>query len=557
MSIINKILFPVDFSNECVGAARYVEAVAGRFESEVTLLHVVCPGEHTLADELLPKRQAQLSAFLADELKYFATQRVCVTGDDPALAIEQAARTRKPDLIMMPTHGLGAFRRLLLGSVTAKVLHDVRCPVWTSVHAEAAPRLENIHCRRILCTVDLNERSQSVLDWAASIAAEYEAALGIVHATPELSATYASLSVEQEFEQTVSAEATKAYRRPPDSRGHGRDSIRPCRRTSRSDFVLRQGVCGRSPGNGQAQRRGACRIPPPERLRHTPRFAVPGHQHIAAAFLLLSSTVASCAAADVKEIATRAAAVLRSDWAAAPEYAFVQRDEFQRDEFQRDGKPASKTHEVVMIAGSDYYMPVAIDDRPLPPEQRQSELRKLQEEARRRNNEDPAARQKRIQNYRKQREQNGEMTVEFPKAFHFELAGEETIDGWPAWVLAATPVKRVGTLSRVAKVLAGMRGRIWVEKESFQVIRAEASVFTPVSIFGIFARVLPGTRMELEMRPVTDSIWLAGRFSLNLELSRVWSRSTQATSSTYYDYRPNGHVLTDLLSTDLLSEISR
>ena len=46
------------------------------------------------------------------------------------------AKANQIDLIMMPTHGYGRFRALLLGSVTAKVLHDADCPVWTAVHRE-------------------------------------------------------------------------------------------------------------------------------------------------------------------------------------------------------------------------------------------------------------------------------------------------------------------------------------------------------------------------------------------------------------------------------------
>jgi nucleotide-binding universal stress UspA family protein len=183
MRQIKKILFPVDFSDSSVGAARHVEAVAGQFDAEIMLLHAVGMGEHTLAEELMPARKAQLDAFLADELKYFATHRVCVTADDPARAIAEAAQSWGPDLVMMPTHGLGFFRRHLLGSVTTKTLHDVTCPVWTSVHAEFTPPLEEIHCRRILCSVDLGDCSQGTLEWAAWLAGEYQASLGIVHAT--------------------------------------------------------------------------------------------------------------------------------------------------------------------------------------------------------------------------------------------------------------------------------------------------------------------------------------------------------------------------------------
>lgn len=182
MPQIKKILFPVDFSESCLSTARYVEAFAGRFEAEIMLLHAVGMGEHNLAEELMPGRKAQLDAFLASELKYFTTHRVCVVGD-PSSTITETARSWNPDLVMMPTHGLGFFRRHLLGSVTAKVLHDLQCPVWTSVHAETTPALEEIHCRRILCAVDLTERSRDILEWAAWLTGEYHASLGIVHAT--------------------------------------------------------------------------------------------------------------------------------------------------------------------------------------------------------------------------------------------------------------------------------------------------------------------------------------------------------------------------------------
>jgi nucleotide-binding universal stress UspA family protein len=211
MPLINKILFPVDFSPACVNVARYVEAFAGRFEAEILLLHVVGPGdgELTLPEELLPLRQTQLNAFLADELKYFPAERLCVTGDDPVPEIVAAALRWRPDLVMMPTHGLSAFQRFFFGSVAAKILRDLDCPVWTSVHSEIAIPLEDIHCRRILVALDLTERGQNVLTWAASLAAEYGAVLGIVHVTAEMSLAVTAVSLQNDLTQSVSVQAAK------------------------------------------------------------------------------------------------------------------------------------------------------------------------------------------------------------------------------------------------------------------------------------------------------------------------------------------------------------
>jgi nucleotide-binding universal stress UspA family protein len=122
-----KILFPVDFSEHCIAAGRMVETFAGRFQSQLTLLYAIEPtqGDHyggTRAD------QEVLDSFMADELKHFDVQRVLLTGD-PASEIVKYAHQGNFDLIMLPTHGYGRFRRFILGSVAAKVLHDAMCPV--------------------------------------------------------------------------------------------------------------------------------------------------------------------------------------------------------------------------------------------------------------------------------------------------------------------------------------------------------------------------------------------------------------------------------------------
>ena len=163
-------------------------------------------GEHILAEDLKASRQAQLDQFMADEFRYFTHERVCVIGE-ASTEIVASARRWGADLVMIPTHGLGTFRRLLIGSVTAKVLHDLDCPVWTNVHSETALSLEQIHCRRVLCAVDLTDRSQSVLEWAAWLAGEYQAELGIVHATAEMPSDSYGWSLAEEFSQALSDRA--------------------------------------------------------------------------------------------------------------------------------------------------------------------------------------------------------------------------------------------------------------------------------------------------------------------------------------------------------------
>jgi len=84
---------------------------------------------------------------------------------------------------VMPTHGYGPFRRFILGSVTAKVLHDAECPVWTGVHLEASST-QTVHFRQVTVALDLGPQSERTLMWASRFAKDSGAKLALVHAMP-------------------------------------------------------------------------------------------------------------------------------------------------------------------------------------------------------------------------------------------------------------------------------------------------------------------------------------------------------------------------------------
>ena len=82
---------------------------------------------------------------------------------DPAAVITEFAETHDVGLVMMPTHGYGRFRSLLLGSVTAKVLHDAKCPVLTDAHTEDPLLWSGRPIESIVCAVDLAPESVGLI----------------------------------------------------------------------------------------------------------------------------------------------------------------------------------------------------------------------------------------------------------------------------------------------------------------------------------------------------------------------------------------------------------
>jgi nucleotide-binding universal stress UspA family protein len=191
---VEEIVFPVDFSELSVAACPYVAAVTKRLRAKLTLLHVIehLPAGSGPLDRLptgdereIEGRKGRASfALTAFQRQYIPqmTSEAHVLAGDPAAAIVAYGGEGRSRMIVMPTRGYGPFRRMLLGSVTAKVLHDAKCPVLTGPHLEKAIQpAEWFSLRRILCSVGLNWETDRVLKWSGELAKELGAQLIAFH----------------------------------------------------------------------------------------------------------------------------------------------------------------------------------------------------------------------------------------------------------------------------------------------------------------------------------------------------------------------------------------
>jgi nucleotide-binding universal stress UspA family protein len=189
-----RILFPADLSSQSREAAPFVAAMVSRFQSELFILHVLepllsyyplsaaaMPTAVMQAEEARKTRQSEFASFISNLFRGVSVQP-CVLEGDAADRIATCAQDNKVDLIMMPTHGYGRLRRLLLGSVTAKVLHDAACPVWTGVHTDEMWSQTGARWNRFLCAVSDDPRDTPLLKWAAQFASEQHAELQVIHA---------------------------------------------------------------------------------------------------------------------------------------------------------------------------------------------------------------------------------------------------------------------------------------------------------------------------------------------------------------------------------------
>jgi nucleotide-binding universal stress UspA family protein len=213
MSRFNHILFPVDFSDRAAHAVPFVETMANRFQARITLLSVAHPiysgglAEGAIIDpqELLRSVTSDLDSAYPNAFQNIKVDRVALLGD-PARIITDFADTHDVDLIMMPTHGYGPFRQLLLGSVTSKVLHDSKKPVWTTAHHGDLPDKAHLAMAKVMCAVDGSPESLPLMRCADSIAKDLNASLRFVHVVPGIEAwpeRQMDLELEEQLRETA------------------------------------------------------------------------------------------------------------------------------------------------------------------------------------------------------------------------------------------------------------------------------------------------------------------------------------------------------------------
>jgi nucleotide-binding universal stress UspA family protein len=218
----SRILLPIDFSERCLGMTLYAKALAEKYGSEITLLHVINPVFITpeigmappaaiaVPQWLIAEKTKLLEEFAARELAGLPVRRLVYEGI-PEMQIVEIAKAEEANLVIMPTHGYGIFRRFLIGSVTAKVLDDLPVAVLTGVHMEKHIHDAKEEFPTIACAIDMKTISAQTLLSAAQLATDFGAKLGVLHVTPATGqdGTANSADLQPQLEELVSSELAK------------------------------------------------------------------------------------------------------------------------------------------------------------------------------------------------------------------------------------------------------------------------------------------------------------------------------------------------------------
>jgi nucleotide-binding universal stress UspA family protein len=232
MPNIQTILCPIDFSEFSVNAYEYAESLARHYKAKLLLQHVLFSLKPIDWWSIYPESYEhdcqKLRAVTEEKLQQFAKQHARTeiqptyyVQDGPATdLILSLAEAEAVNLIVMGTHGLRGVDRLMLGSVTERVLRRARCPVLAV--RKPGHHLKNstqdrgpIHLRRILLCTDFSDHARHASKFALSMAKEYGAELTLLHVLEHFPSStdlqHATMEVMKQLEEIAAAHKRNSY----------------------------------------------------------------------------------------------------------------------------------------------------------------------------------------------------------------------------------------------------------------------------------------------------------------------------------------------------------
>ena len=267
--------------------------------------------------------------------------------------------------------------------------------------------------------------------------------------------------------------------------------------------------------------------------------------------LMLASATILLGQADARDVIRRAVAADERNWKVARKYEFSQRVDARRLDPQGRLKSKDvKIYDVMLLEGTPYRRLVARGDRPLPPGEEKEEREKLAGSIAERRGETSAQRAQRLAEYDRRPEWQREAWLELPEAFDFRLAGEEVLDGNGLYVIEATPRQGYQPRSRTAKVLAHIEGKLWVDKQDYNLVKAEVEVVSTISVGLFLVRVAKGSRATFEQTRVNDEVWLPRQVralaSARLGLLKVLHIEQEISYSKCREYHTDSPIISQV-----------
>jgi hypothetical protein len=234
---------------------------------------------------------------------------------------------------------------------------------------------------------------------------------------------------------------------------------------------------------------------------------------------------------DVSQIVRWSVAATERSWAGRERYLYTERDEERR--LDPGGGVKSKDVDVSKIEfvdGARFERLVERNGQSPSAGERKKEADQLNQMKR-------ETRQKRAARLQEQQE-NRSFIREVPDAFDFQVIGEQVVNSRPAYVLRATPHAGYNAHGKYGKLMSGVVGTLWVDKQDFGWVKVEGEVIQPLTMGLFLARVLRGSHITMEQTQLDVGIWMPKRIEVRASAQVFFLKTYEINKIlTYSDYQ--------------------
>jgi nucleotide-binding universal stress UspA family protein len=187
------ILLATDFSPASDQALEYAASLARRYGSAIYLTHIITlDGYPMMSPELAASSIQKMHVEAEKGFRVLLKSGRLIALPYKAViqegnlwpAIEESIKKYDIDLLVVGTHGMGALRKVLIGSGAEEIFRKARVPVLTVGPSTGKEPQYELEFKNILFATDFGRSAEREADYAFSLAQEHHSRLRLVHVLP-------------------------------------------------------------------------------------------------------------------------------------------------------------------------------------------------------------------------------------------------------------------------------------------------------------------------------------------------------------------------------------
>jgi nucleotide-binding universal stress UspA family protein len=189
---MKSIICTTDFSDFSGHAVSYGIALAKEFRAKLYLCHVIDLSSAAMYGDVITYsvgQQNRIINYAHESLSQLVGEQTLdweplITIGHVASEIARMAEEKGVDLVISATHGRSGLKRIVLGSVTERLMRTLPCPllvVRSTQHDFSTTRDQGLRLKRILVGCDFSSDSNLAVQYALSMAQEFQSELFLAH----------------------------------------------------------------------------------------------------------------------------------------------------------------------------------------------------------------------------------------------------------------------------------------------------------------------------------------------------------------------------------------